>query len=154
MLSGTPKQKKLGDDCGCFASALASVRRFGGVLEHPADSHAWAAHGLNKPPRSGGWVSSGDGIGYSCCVEQGAYGHRARKRTWLYSAHTSIFTLCWIADRDFGPPPGLSAEARRRAIKTGICQRMSKKQRAATPIPFRDLLLSIARSAYIFRNGF
>lgn len=35
-----PHQFKLGDDGGCFAAALAAVRKFGGVLEHPADSHA------------------------------------------------------------------------------------------------------------------
>jgi hypothetical protein len=49
-----PHQFKLGDDGGCFALALAAVRRFGGVLEHPADSHAFKAFGLNVPPRSGG----------------------------------------------------------------------------------------------------
>jgi hypothetical protein len=38
-----------GNDGGCFASALASVNRWGGVLEHPAKSRAWAAHGLTKP---------------------------------------------------------------------------------------------------------
>ena len=49
MLHGTPRQKKLGDDDGCFASALASVRRWGGVLEHPEASHAFAAHELRAP---------------------------------------------------------------------------------------------------------
>lgn len=34
---------KVGDDAGMFASALASVRRCGGVLEHPAKSYALAA---------------------------------------------------------------------------------------------------------------
>src|SRR6516164_8085633 len=48
-----PNQYKVGDDDGCFAAALASIKRHGGVIEHPADSLAWAAHGLPKPPRRG-----------------------------------------------------------------------------------------------------
>ena len=40
-----------------------------------------------------------------------------------------------------------SAEERKRAVRTGACQRLSQRQRAATPEPFRDLLLSIARTA-------
>lgn len=40
-----------------------------------------------------------------------------------------------------------SAEERARAVKTGAYQRLSKRQRAATPELFRDLLLSIARTA-------
>ncbi len=54
--SGGPSarvRRELGDDDGCFASALASVRRWGGVLEHPEASHAWAAHGLLAPPPLG-----------------------------------------------------------------------------------------------------
>ncbi len=139
-----------GDDDGCFAAALASVRRWGGVLEHPEASAAWRHFGLLAPPRSGGWVAAGDGMGWTCCVEQGHYGHKARKATWLYaSGMASLPSLAW------GPSSASvrlddgyhSAEERRRAIKTGICQRLSKKQRAATPVPFRDLLLSIARTA-------
>jgi len=32
----------------------------------------------------------------------------------------------------------------RRETKTGGCQRLSRKQRRVTPLPFRDLLLDIA----------
>src|SRR5277367_4953629 len=42
-----------GSDRGCFASALKSIRTWGGVLEHPAFSNAFAAHDLDKPPRHG-----------------------------------------------------------------------------------------------------
>jgi hypothetical protein len=42
---------KLGDDNGCFESALQSLRRWGGVLEHPADSFAWSRFGLPRPRR-------------------------------------------------------------------------------------------------------
>lgn len=46
---------KRGDDGGCFASALANVRRCGGVLEHPAWSDAWHTFGLPNPRPDGGW---------------------------------------------------------------------------------------------------
>ena len=48
-----PHKRKLGDDDGCFAAALVAVRRWGGVLEHPAYSHAWDAHNLPWPPPEG-----------------------------------------------------------------------------------------------------
>lgn len=140
-----------GDDGGCFAAALASVRRWGGVLEHPEASSAWRVFGLNVPPRSGGWVNADFEGGWTCCVEQGHYGHRARKATWLYMAGAAPPELRW------GPSPAVvrldegfhSAEERRRAIKTGICQRLSARQRAATPPEFAELLLSIARASRV-----
>lgn len=150
--SGGPSarvRRRLGDDGGCFTSALASVRRWGGVLEHPEASHAWTRHGLNHPPRSGGWVVADLVGGWTCCVEQGHYGHLARKATWLYAYGVVLPSLKWGSsgqrirlDEGFH-----SKEERRRAIKTGRRQRLSRRQRAATPPAFRDLLISIARTA-------
>ena len=142
------ERKKLGDDGGCFAAAIRSVRTFGGVLEHPEGSHAWRYFELNCPPRSGGWVVADWQGGWTCCVEQGTYGHRARKATWLYACGIRLPSLRWgSAPGDFvRPDDGFhSQEERRRAIKTGACQRLSAKQRAATPVEFRDLLLSMVR---------
>lgn len=142
-----------GDDGGCFAAALAAVRRYGGVLEHPEGSAAWTAFGLVAPPRAGGWVAADwiDGFGgWTCCVEQGAYGHRARKATWLYANGCGLPSLRWgAAEGDFLKlEDGFhTAEERARKVKTGICQRLSHRERAATPLAFRDLLLSIAESA-------
>lgn len=150
MLHGTERMKKLGDDNGCFDAAIAAVRNFGGVLEHPEGSHAWRTHGLNLPPRSGGWVAADFEGGFTCCVEQGAYGHRARKATWLYAFGVDLPSLKWGAAEgkfDLLDEGFHSKEERARKIKTGICQRLSKRQRLSTPIPFRDLLISIARSA-------
>jgi hypothetical protein len=48
--SGGPSAKVrriLGDDNGCFESALYSVRMWGGVLEHPEGSHAFRKHLLS-----------------------------------------------------------------------------------------------------------
>src|SRR5262245_45125893 len=64
-----PHQYRLGDDGGCFAAALAAVRKFGGVLEHPAYSHAWRAHGLQWPLTRGWWPADKFG-GLTCHVEQ------------------------------------------------------------------------------------
>jgi hypothetical protein len=151
-----PKKIK-GDDAGCFAAALAAVRCWGGVLEHPADSAAWKAHGLLEPDRGGGWVRADwmDGFdGWTCCVEQGAYGHRARKATWLYAHGTALHSLDWgRADGEFvRAEPGLTRIELARAVKTGMCQLLSKKQRRATPVPFRDLLISMAETANASRS--
>jgi hypothetical protein len=156
------KRKKLGDDGGCFTAALAAVRRWGGVLEHPEASHAWRYHGLIPPPRdlgrqlqlavAGGWFPAGDGLGFTCCVEQGHYGHEARKATWLYAVGCVLPELPW------GPStvPGNakmdegyhSTEERRRLRdrRPSNCTRISSRRRAATPPAFRDLLLDMARS--------
>ncbi len=144
----TPRLKK-GDDDGCFAAALAAVRRFGGVLEHPEGSAAWDHFGLRTPPHHGAWVASDFEGGWSCCVEQGWYGHAARKKTWLYACKVELPSLRW------GPSPvsrkrdteAMTQEERRREIKIGVCQRLSSNQRARTPIPFRDLLIGIATSS-------
>jgi len=76
-----------GNDGGCFASALASVRRCGGVLEHPAFSRAWGTYGLMYP-QCGGWNPCGPDE-WVCEIWQSAYGHRARKRTWLFYKGTN-----------------------------------------------------------------
>ncbi len=137
-----------GDDGGCFAAALAAVRRWGGVLEHPEASAAWDAFGLRTPPRAGGWVSADWEGGWTCCVDQGHYGHRAQKATWLYAVGVELPVLTWgKSPRGVRLDEGFhSAEERRRAIKTGACQRLSKRQRLETPAQFQAVLLAMARS--------
>jgi hypothetical protein len=138
-----------GDDAGCFAAALAAVRRFGGVLEHPAASAAWYEFGLKTPPRVGGWITADFEGGWTCCVDQGHYGHRAQKATWLYAVGVvPLPILKWgKSSHKIRLDDGYhSAEERRRATKTGVCQRLSRRQRLETPAEFRDLLLRIARA--------
>ena len=122
-----PHQFQKGDDGGCFTSALATVRRWGGVIEHPVDSAAWAAHGLNRPPAQG-WGAADFQGGWTAQVEQGHYGHPSRKPTWLYVHGISRPpSLVW------GP-------------SSPVGGRTIEKQRESTPPAFRDLLLSLARS--------
>jgi len=91
---------KKGDDGGCFESALLSLRRWGGVLEHPAYSDAFAHFGLPIPKDKGGWQRGICG-GWSCHVEQWHYGHKAKKATWLYAYGVSeLPSLRWGATPD------------------------------------------------------
>lgn len=145
-------RRTLGDDGGCFAAALDVVRQWGGVLEHPADSHAWQHFGLCKPPRNGGWVVADNEGGITCCVEQGHYGHRARKATWLYACNVD------------SPPPALvwgpstadarlddgfhSSEERAAARAAGkkSHKRLSRLECRVTPPAFAESLLALART--------
>lgn len=127
-----PGTKTPGDDGCCFAAALAAVEQWGGVLEHPKDSQAWKHFGLPKPERDGGWTRSLLRPGWSCCVDQQHYGHSASKPTWLY----------YVGPR---PPMDLTWGVPRVGMgKRGRLENLSKRQRAATPVPFRDLLISLA----------
>jgi hypothetical protein len=134
---------KRGDDGGCFASALASVRRWGGVLEHPAYSTAWRAHGLNTPPTGGGWVNADEHGGWTCYVEQGRYGHPAKKATWLYAVADSLPTLEWGVMPD-GQSKALVSWCGNH-VKSGERRpRVGKRAASKTPLAFRTVLLGIA----------
>lgn len=135
-----------GDDGGCFASALRSVRRFGGVLEHPAYSDAWAAFDLTAPKRGGGWQRDITG-GWSCYVEQARYGHPAKKATWLYAAHVdNLPSLDWrtINDRE---STALVSWCGNRVASGEIRPRVGRDAASKTPPAFRAVLIDIARSA-------
>lgn len=146
-----PHQYRLGEDGGCFAAALTAVRNYGGVIEHPKDSQAWAYFGLLTPPPGGGWVRADAFGGWTCCVDQGRYGHFSNKRTWLYAAHTDLPSLTWGKGEQRLHPIALErhgyAKARRIGMVAMIGGKDKKRIRNATPPAFRDLLISIARSA-------
>jgi hypothetical protein len=146
----TGERKTKGDDGGCFAAALEAVRLWGGVLEHPEGSHAWAHFGLCKPPRSGGWVVADDRGGWTCCVEQGRYGHYGRKPTWLYAARVDLPSLRWGKGERRLDPDMIARLGEKRAARRGeVASRgggTDSAPRIGTPAEFRDLLLSMAGS--------
>jgi len=146
-----PHQFKKGDDAGCFWKALQSVRTCGGVLEHPADSHAWKHFGLEKPPRKGGWIVADNYGGFTCCVEQGHYGHFSRKRTWLYAVvpHDRLPELIWGPSPQRLHPIALERYGYEKARRIGMCAMIGGKDktdiRNATPPEFAAILLSMAK---------
>jgi hypothetical protein len=148
-----PHQFKLGDDKGCFKAALAAVRKWGGVLEHPCDSHAWRHFELTPPKRFKGWQPAGDGIGFTCYVEQGHYGHMSRKPTWLYAVRCDLPKLDWSKGEQRLHPTALArygyAKARRIGMTAMVGGKDKTKIRNATPREFRDVLIGMARSVKI-----
>ena len=58
--------------------AVALVREFGGVLEHPERSALWPAQGLPEVGERDKWG------GWTLVIDQHWWGHKARKRTKLY----------------------------------------------------------------------
>lgn len=127
-----------GNDGGRFASALAAVRRWGGVLEHPAGSLAWPAFGLLRPS-PGMWC--GGPHEWTCEVWQAAYGHRANKATWLLYVGPRPPDLDW---RRVQGTHQIGFQDRRGKARNKPT--LSKCEANATPEAFRDILIAMARS--------
>lgn len=156
----TGERKRKGDDLGCFKAALFDVRRFGGVLEHPWGSHAWPHFGLSKPPRAGGWIRADD-YGWTCCVEQGRYGHYSPKPTLLYAVGVDpLPDLRWgvtkVRDEDF-PPDAVARHGIKYCRRAGLLAfkggGKDSAPRIHTPNEFRDMLIAMARSVKPAQRG-
>ena len=135
-------QGKVGDDAGMFAHALDCVRRFGGVLEHPASTYAWNEHGLLRPSL-GVWTRSLLDVGWVCEINQVYYGHRASKPTWLYAVGCDLPSL----------PRGKMPEVTHRITdfrwgkrSRKLLPRLRGRHTAATPTDFRNMLIEMAMS--------
>lgn len=150
FIKRTGIRKIKGDDGGCFAAALHAVRTYGGIIEHPWGSHAWPWFGLNTPPREGRWVAADFYGGWTCCVEQGRYGHYARKPTMLLAYGCELPELDWGESEPRLDPAVVERMGLKRAKRLGeVGARGGGKDsspRIGTPLPFRDMLISIART--------
>lgn len=136
------KQLYQGSENDCAIIAVAQVRAYGGVLEHPAHSTLWKKIALPRP----GELADSFG-GFTLQVEQCSWGHVARKKTWLYvvGAHRD-FVLSGV--RTGGEPTHWASGSRnapRGPVPPGI-KVCSAEQRRKTPVPFAEWLIEIARS--------
>lgn len=131
---------KVGEDGGCFKFALWAVRTFGGTLEHPAKSIAWAAFELQKPTGIG-WVRVNQRE-YVAEVWQSAYGHKATKRTWLLYCGDRP-PLPFLLDRPRG------SHQIGGGIHTGnrLLPRLNQKETHISPKPFAEFLVTLARNS-------
>ncbi len=123
-------------------TAVEMVRRWGGVLEHPAGSLLWPHCGMPKP----GELPDAWG-GLTFLVHQVDWGHVARKRSWIYVVGAPLSAIPvnppkrepthWVSGvHTYGargkPPEGIK-----------IC---SASQRRKTPVEFARFLISIAET--------
>lgn len=127
--------------------AIEQVRRWGGVLEHPAESrlfrHTGAPHPGELPDAWGG---------ITIAVEQWWWGHRAAKPTWLYIVGPSavqgeaLLASCEakrLAERGRRRPPSGKAKGRGDPNRS-MTERLPRTQRHLTPPAFAEWLMSIA----------
>ncbi len=127
------------DDPRLAPIAVRQVRRWGGVLEHPAGSKLWDACHLPRP----GVVDAWGGVTIEVC--QVDWGHACRKRTWLYIvgatgvhpiAPTGRQPTHWIA--------GNTGQAR-----AAGCLLASREIARRTPPAFAQWLVGVAASCRV-----
>lgn len=133
-----------GNEHDCAPAAIAAVRRWGGVAEHPRYSRLWSLLDL---PRPGEFADEFGG--YTLEVSQCDWGHPARKWTWLYI----------VGGRPLATPPArepthwisggrgrVGKKAKTTPVPPGI-KVCSAQQRRRTPPAFAQWLVDLARTA-------
>ena len=116
--------------------AIRVIRRCGGVLEHPATSRLFKYY-LPSPGHTDIYG------GFSFCVDQFWFGHKARKKTLLY--------VCGCNPTDI-PRYNLSFDSvlyvcgRNHNLNKSTIRKkeISRKERSQTPVDFARYLISIA----------
>lgn len=120
--------------------AVDKVRRYGGVLEHPAHSTLWPAAGLPAPGARDAWG------GWTLPVSQNWWGHKAQKNSWLY--------VVGVVPADMPVMPLVLGEASH--IVSGSGRRLdgsrskrrpeiTKAEREHSPVDFALWLVELAR---------
>ena len=103
--------------------AVDMIREYGGVLEHPVTSRLWKEKNLPQPGRTDEFG------GFTICIDQHWFGHRAIKKTFLYIVGCKMKDLPEI-------PYNLDA------IQTTV-ERMCRAERERTPDKLARWLLQV-----------
>ena len=129
--------------------AVAQVRKFGGVLEHPKRSTLWPHCGLpaiGERDRFGGWTLP---------IFQSSFGHRAEKATLLYivgcppAQIPAMPIVLGEASHVIAPSGRNRAGERRRKGDPGWRPECGKAEREHTPAELAHWLVSLARRCMV-----
>jgi hypothetical protein len=114
--------------------AVETIRRVGGVLEHPAESSLWLHCHMPRPgefyDQYGGWTIA---------VEQFHWGHRAEKATWLYIVGCNPSDLPEIPVRQGRPTHCIRPTKSYPRLPS-----VTKAEREQTPPAFAEWLVQVA----------
>jgi hypothetical protein len=115
------------------------IRQWGGVLEHPAASRLWPELNLPMP---GLYDEYG---GFSICIDQFWFWHKAQKRTLLY--------ICGCCQGDLPPIP-MRFDAVTHCVnvnkknkfgrRPGVKKEITRAEREQTPIELAKWLIAVA----------
>jgi hypothetical protein len=116
--------------------AINTVRKNGGVLEHPSGSSLWNDQNLPAP----GAIDQF--LGYTLIVNQHWFGHRAEKRTMLYIVGCNKEDLPLFTARNDKPTHVVNNSKTSKNKRPEI----SKAEREKTPVEFAKFLIEIAKN--------
>lgn len=119
--------------------SIQMIRQYGGVLEHPMASKLWQYMGLPQPGKVDEYG------GYSLCVNQSWWGHKAEKNTMLYvcgckEKHLPLMPLNFDSIEYVVSSCKRNKYGRRGTGKKEIPKSMREK----TPIAFAKWLIEVA----------
>lgn len=113
--------------------AVRNVQLNGGILEHPADSTLWKTCNLPAPGSTDHYG------GFTIVIDQFHFGHKARKRTWLY--------IVGLKPNDkllrYKTIPGAPKYWLGSNKRPGRKQAMPAREHSSTPIRFAKYLVKI-----------
>jgi len=117
--------------------SINQIRKYGGVLEHPRASKLWKE--MNLP--TGSQVDEFGG--YTLCINQSWFGHRAEKKTLLY--------ICGCPKNDLPEMPikfdlvQCVITSSKRKGDPGYKPEVSAYEREATPVDLAKWLVEVAQ---------
>lgn len=114
--------------------AVELVRKFGGVLEHPAYSKLWKHLGLEGPAHE-----LDEFGGQTIALNQFAFGHKAAKPTWLYIVRCAALPTLPV---EMGLPTHCICRSTRALRRL---PHVSMADRERTPPAFAAWLVEVAR---------
>ena len=129
--------------------AVALVREFGGVLEHPAWSTLWDAQKLPLPgarDQYGGWTLP---------ISQYWWGHKAEKKTWLYivGCEPKDIPQLPMALGDAPMVVGNGTTNHPQRGDRGWRPEIPRAEREHTPPEFAEWLVELARRCKAYNAG-